>query len=124
MEGASSDKACVGNSQPGGVAVLAGGKAVGQICESGVDKSGLGRWAYLCLNGQYNKKIWIVGAYRLGNNKSTRDQTAYQQQKWLLIQQGKENPEPSAIWDEDMLKFLDSIAKEDEIILAMDANGG
>eukprot|EP00957_Ditylum_brightwellii_P098055 7469442-Ditylum_brightwellii.AAC.1 len=49
---------------------------------------------------------------------------AYQQQKQLLIQQGKENPDPSVIWDEDMLRFLDIIPKEDKIILAMDANGG
>eukprot|EP00957_Ditylum_brightwellii_P087630 6671709-Ditylum_brightwellii.AAC.1 len=51
------------------------------------------------------------------------DKTAYQQQQHLLTQQGIKNPEPSKIWDEGMLKFLESIPQEDESILAMDANG-
>eukprot|EP00957_Ditylum_brightwellii_P070015 5317584-Ditylum_brightwellii.AAC.1 len=38
------------------------------------------------------------------------------------MQQDRSNPDPSSIWDEDMLAFLESIPKEDKIILAMDAN--
>eukprot|EP00957_Ditylum_brightwellii_P127610 9731620-Ditylum_brightwellii.AAC.1 len=114
---------CVGNYQPGGVAVFAGGNVAGRICASGTNKKGLGWWTYLCLNSQYNKKIWIIGTYWLGNNKSTGDETAYQQQHCLLTQQGIKNPGPSKVWDKNMLKFLDSIPQEDEIILAMDANG-
>eukprot|EP00957_Ditylum_brightwellii_P015781 1188825-Ditylum_brightwellii.AAC.1 len=56
LEGASSDDTCIGNYQPGGVAVLVGKDAVGRISDSGVDKRELGRWAYFCLNGQYNNK--------------------------------------------------------------------
>eukprot|EP00957_Ditylum_brightwellii_P005864 445362-Ditylum_brightwellii.AAC.2 len=59
---------------------MAGGNIVEQICALGTDKRGLGRWSYMCLNGQYDKKIWIIGAYWLGNNKSSGDETAYQQQ--------------------------------------------
>eukprot|EP00957_Ditylum_brightwellii_P125204 9544529-Ditylum_brightwellii.AAC.1 len=80
FEGASSDDPCTGNYQPGGVAMIAGCNAVGGICKSRVNELGLGRWVYACLNDQYNKKIWVIGAYRLGNNWSTGDETAYQQQ--------------------------------------------
>eukprot|EP00957_Ditylum_brightwellii_P112587 8582545-Ditylum_brightwellii.AAC.2 len=83
------------------------------ISKLGVDGKGLGRWAYFCLNGQYNKKIWIVGAYRLGNNKSIGDDTAYQQQCRLLTKQGKENTDPSLEWDKDMVSFLNSIPTKD-----------
>eukprot|EP00957_Ditylum_brightwellii_P038216 2888771-Ditylum_brightwellii.AAC.1 len=80
LEEASSDDPCVGNYQPGRVALYTGGNTVGRICNSGVDVFGLGRWVYVCLNGQYKKKIWVIGAYRLGNNRASRDETAYQQQ--------------------------------------------
>eukprot|EP00957_Ditylum_brightwellii_P015088 1138101-Ditylum_brightwellii.AAC.1 len=80
LECASSDDPYVGNYQPGGVALYTGGNAVGRICNSGVDASGLGRWAYVSLNGQYKKKIWVIGAYILGNNRASGDKTAYQQQ--------------------------------------------
>eukprot|EP00957_Ditylum_brightwellii_P208737 15358720-Ditylum_brightwellii.AAC.1 len=63
-----------------------------------------------------------MGAYQLGNNKSTGDESAYQQQCRLLMQQGRSNPDPSSIWNEDMLTFLESMPKEDNIILAMDIN--
>eukprot|EP00957_Ditylum_brightwellii_P167479 12749274-Ditylum_brightwellii.AAC.1 len=87
MEGASSDKPCVGNYKPEGIAIMAGGNIVGRICALGTDKRGLGQWAYMCLNDQYDKNIWIIGAYRLGNNKSSGDKTTYQQQRRLLLQQ-------------------------------------
>eukprot|EP00957_Ditylum_brightwellii_P019420 1465457-Ditylum_brightwellii.AAC.1 len=89
--------------------MIAGGNAVGQICKSGVDESGLGRWVYACLNGQYNKKIWVIGVYRLGNNWSTGDETAYQQQQCLLIQQGHQDPDPGAMWDKDIINFINKI---------------
>eukprot|EP00957_Ditylum_brightwellii_P038090 2880559-Ditylum_brightwellii.AAC.1 len=114
LKGTSSDEACVRHYQPGGVALFAGGNAVGRISKLGV---------YFCLNGQYNKKIWIVGAYRLGNNKSTGDDTVYQQQGRLLTQQGKENPGPSLEWDKDTVSFLNSIPAKDKIIVAMNENG-
>eukprot|EP00957_Ditylum_brightwellii_P129355 9867508-Ditylum_brightwellii.AAC.1 len=42
--GASSDNACVGKYQPGGVGLLARGNIVGRINKAEVDNSGLGRW--------------------------------------------------------------------------------
>eukprot|EP00957_Ditylum_brightwellii_P066726 5063154-Ditylum_brightwellii.AAC.1 len=80
LEGSSSDDPCVGNYQPGGIALYTGGNAVGRICKSGVDASGLGIWAYICLNDQYKKKIWVIRAYRIGNKRASGDETAYQQQ--------------------------------------------
>eukprot|EP00957_Ditylum_brightwellii_P035602 2698729-Ditylum_brightwellii.AAC.1 len=101
---------------------MAGGKVVGRISNSGVDRRGLGRWAHLCLNGEQNKKIWIIGAYRLGNNKTTGNKTTYQQQRHLLVQQGIKEQNPSEIWAEDMLTFINRLPKEDEVLLAIDAN--
>eukprot|EP00957_Ditylum_brightwellii_P209057 15360099-Ditylum_brightwellii.AAC.1 len=41
FEGASSDEPCTSNYQPGGVAMIAGGNAVRQLCKSRVDELGL-----------------------------------------------------------------------------------
>eukprot|EP00957_Ditylum_brightwellii_P009346 707187-Ditylum_brightwellii.AAC.1 len=123
LEGASSDDPCVGNYQPGGIALYIGGNTVGRICKSGMGASRLRRWAYVCLNGQCKKKIWVIREYRNGNNRAYRDETAYQQQQWLLIQQGHENPDPNTSWDKDMKDFLNQISSSDNIILAKDANG-
>eukprot|EP00957_Ditylum_brightwellii_P192867 14684504-Ditylum_brightwellii.AAC.1 len=51
LEDASSDDPCIGNYQPGGIALCTRGITVGRICKSGVDMFELGRWAYECLNG-------------------------------------------------------------------------
>eukprot|EP00957_Ditylum_brightwellii_P004625 351296-Ditylum_brightwellii.AAC.1 len=56
LKGASSDKPSATKYQPGGVALMAGGKVVGRSSASGVDKQGLGRCAYLCLNREQNKR--------------------------------------------------------------------
>eukprot|EP00957_Ditylum_brightwellii_P059140 4487533-Ditylum_brightwellii.AAC.1 len=80
---------------------------VSRICKSSIGASRLGsRWVYVSLNDQYKKKIWVIRAYRIGNNRASRDETAYQHQQQLLIQQGHENPDLSTIWDKDMKYFF------------------
>eukprot|EP00957_Ditylum_brightwellii_P154741 11777592-Ditylum_brightwellii.AAC.1 len=46
LKGVSSNEACVGHYQPGGVALFAGGNVVGRNIKLGVNRTGLGRWAY------------------------------------------------------------------------------
>eukprot|EP00957_Ditylum_brightwellii_P015406 1159209-Ditylum_brightwellii.AAC.1 len=51
------------------------------------------------------------------------DKTVYQQQQHLLIQQGHQDLDPGAIWDKDMINFINKTPQSGEIILAMGANG-
>jgi hypothetical protein len=50
--------------QPGGVGICATDEAVHRVISSGQDPSGLGRWAWIRMQGKAGRTIWIATAYR------------------------------------------------------------
>eukprot|EP00957_Ditylum_brightwellii_P035864 2718314-Ditylum_brightwellii.AAC.1 len=54
------------------------GKQQGQILDGNQDKSGLGRWSYVVMTGK-SKKMYVVSAYRVAQEKNDGIQTAYTQ---------------------------------------------
>ena len=65
-EMSASDDPCASSSQPGGSMIGVMGNHVGRVLEADYDRSGLGRWSWMCLNGK-KTKLYIVSAY--GCNK-------------------------------------------------------
>eukprot|EP00957_Ditylum_brightwellii_P187078 14248166-Ditylum_brightwellii.AAC.1 len=74
-----SNEGALGTTQPGGVGLFLQGNVVGRTVTTGTDSRGLGRWSYIVLNGQYNKKIWVIAGYRVPQVTTAGDQTAYLQ---------------------------------------------
>eukprot|EP00957_Ditylum_brightwellii_P197409 15041024-Ditylum_brightwellii.AAC.1 len=86
--GTSSLEGTIGTSQPGGVRLLARGNIVRQISQTGTDNRGLGRRCYFVLNGQYNKRLWVIAGYRVSQMTNAGTTTAFSQQVQLLKMQG------------------------------------
>ena len=120
----SCDDPTYGRYQPGGVCLTARKNIVGRIGDNGSDPTGLGRWAYLTLQGKAGMKVVIITAYRLAQNtRPVGFKTAYNQQYRTLRRQGVENPDPKKQFGTDLLYHLKQWKQDSEIILMLDANG-
>eukprot|EP00957_Ditylum_brightwellii_P203779 15336187-Ditylum_brightwellii.AAC.1 len=86
--GTSSDEVSPGLYQLGGVALFSRRRVVEQINKSGMDPTGMGRWCYKRLSGQFDKHIWIIAAYRVCQMTTAGTETAYGQQLRILSRQG------------------------------------
>eukprot|EP00978_Attheya_sp_CCMP212_P003230 scaffold6619_cov36-Attheya_sp.AAC.2 len=100
------------------------GAYVGRVSESGEDPHGLGRWSYISLAGQNDRKLYVVSAYRVSqDHNSTGDATAHKQQMRLLRQRGINNPNPRKQWCDDLLASVETwIAEGAEVLIMADAN--
>eukprot|EP00957_Ditylum_brightwellii_P003526 267113-Ditylum_brightwellii.AAC.1 len=76
IETSSSDEISVNHYQSGGSMIGVVGKHQGQILDVQQDKSGLERWSHVSMTGK-DKKITIVSAYCVAQNKNGGIHTAY-----------------------------------------------
>eukprot|EP00957_Ditylum_brightwellii_P017633 1328425-Ditylum_brightwellii.AAC.1 len=97
------------------------GKQQGRILDRNQDKLGMGQWSYEVMTGK-SKKVYVVSAYRVAQEKTGDTQTAYTQQNRLMQEKGIEQPNPRKQWCTDMLLQIKEWRKEGEILLLMDAN--
>eukprot|EP00957_Ditylum_brightwellii_P021719 1638500-Ditylum_brightwellii.AAC.1 len=61
------------------------GKHQGRILNGNQDKLGLGRWSYVVMTGKW-RKVYVISAYRVAQEKNDSIQTAYTQQ-YRVIQE-------------------------------------
>eukprot|EP00957_Ditylum_brightwellii_P179643 13684590-Ditylum_brightwellii.AAC.1 len=59
------------------------GKQQGRILAGNQDKSGMGRWSYVVMTVK-SKKVYVVSAYRVAQEKNDDIQTAYTQQYRIM----------------------------------------
>eukprot|EP00957_Ditylum_brightwellii_P150088 11430176-Ditylum_brightwellii.AAC.1 len=69
------------------------GKQQGRILAGNQDKLGMGRWSYVVMTGK-SKKVYVVSAYRVAQEKNSRIRTAYTQQYRIMRKKGIEQPNP------------------------------
>jgi hypothetical protein len=65
--------------KPDGTVTAALGHWASRVLRSRKDRTGCGRWSYICI-GKKDKKIAIITVYRVGHNRNAGDATAFQQQ--------------------------------------------
>ena len=114
----------VGRVQQGGTSLLLFGHLTKQLDqnESGKDKTGLGRWSVMTLQGDGVRTRIICGYNPCGNAKLNLGST-YQQQRRYFVTMKKDTTCPRKRFHDDLLKQLTKWHQEgDRLIVCMDAN--
>ncbi len=109
--------------KPGGTMVLAINHCTSRLIDRGTDNS-LGRWSYLEFVGKLNKRVIIVSAYQVCNQKfdATSD-TASAQQIRILQANGVPSPDPRKIFLADLIEQINLWrSMQKEVLLCMDTN--
>ncbi len=105
--------------KPGGTMSSAIGHTVSRVVETGTDD--LGRWTYIKLSGKDGKVITFVTVYQICKKPSSsadKDScTAYSQQRSLLIQQNKSDPNPIKHFRQDLDRFLTVCHSKQELLV-------
>ncbi len=109
--------------KPGGTLVLALNQCTSRIIARGADTP-LGRWSYLEFVGKANKRLIIVSAYQVCNQKfDTISDTASAQQIHILQSTGIANPNPRKIFLTDLIEQINKWRNTNkEVLLCMDTN--
>jgi len=109
--------------QPGGTLLMTLNKWTSQVIDRGMDKP-LGRWSFVELVGQQEKKVIIVSAYRVCNQKfDAASNTATAQQIRLMQTHGVMNSKPRTAFLNDLIHQIHMWRNSNkEVILCMDAN--
>ena len=110
--------------QPGGTALIVGQPWSGRATMQD-DTSGLGRWTEATLTGKADRKVTIISAYRVTQNRieNCGPFTAFTQQWHLLRMKGISSPDPREQFFVDLGIRLSSLRQQQsEIILMLDAN--
>jgi len=91
------------NYQPGGTVTISIGPCTSWLITTYNDPQGLGRWSAIALHGKSNKTLLFLSAYQVCNQALTLGlQKVYTQQHTQLIQNGHVNPDPQAIFIDDL----------------------
>ena len=69
VTGASSTFKSSSNVKPGGCGIFVDGAWSSRISKRGQDEEGMGRWAYVIIDGRNDAKVMIITAYRVGAQK-------------------------------------------------------
>jgi hypothetical protein len=106
--------------QPGGVGVLAADDVVHRIIEQGRDESGLGRWAWLLLQGRRGVKIRVISVYRPCDSNGP-ESVNQQHQRFLTKKRRLEEPREALYVDlyDEVSAWIEA---GDQIIIGIDAN--
>ena len=109
--------------KPGGSLIYSTGGIVGRIVDRGSDPWGYGRWTYTKYQGKAGQSLLLIGAYRVGHRTGNPGpNTAWFQQKVLLMKDGREIAPEDAFFD-DMEKWLgEKMSNGTEVFMALDAN--
>jgi hypothetical protein len=104
----------------GGVSQWTMDRAIPRVVETGVDASGLGRWAWQRYAGREGIRLRIVTAYRPVPGRGPR--SVWMQQKNFLMAKGDER-EPRQVWLQDLMALIHQWLQEgDQLMINMDAN--
>jgi len=109
--------------KPGGTMVLALNHCTSRIIDRGTD-SPLGRWSHLKFVGKMNKRVIIVSAYQVCNQKfdATSDTVSAQQIR-ILQANGTTSPNPRQIFLMDLITQINNWrSMHKEILLCMAIN--
>ena len=108
--------------KPGGTITAVTNNSVGRVIDTETDP--LGRWSGIILGGKDQRKILILTAYQVSQRTGAfGETTAYEQQRALLRQAGKENPNPRREFIKDLRKLLKKhYQASNHIILTGDFN--
>ena len=111
----------VEKSQYGGTAVVAFDEAAMRATsKTGVDTTGLGRWAWMLFEGKQRHRTRIISAYN--PCKSMGDETVYMQQKRYFLSKGKEVC-PREQFIMDLTNQIKNWQRQnDQIVLMIDGN--
>ena len=105
----------------GGTAIIAIGNVASRVIQKGSDKSGMGRWSWLLLQGRENLVVRIISVYS-PSKYSKGPFSVWQQQRTRLIELGVDK-DPIDIWIEDLRTSLREWKKNGEsIIIGGDIN--
>eukprot|EP00957_Ditylum_brightwellii_P133926 10212411-Ditylum_brightwellii.AAC.1 len=96
-----SDDPCVSSSQPGGLMIGVMGNHMGRVLEADYDRSRLGRWRWMCLNGK-KTKLYVVSTYQVQKEESDGVNLACTQQKKLLRMNGTSKINSRKQWLTDL----------------------
>jgi len=109
--------------QPGGTATIALDKWASRVINWGSDDI-LGRWSYLEMVGQDNKRVIIASAYRVCPQEfDATANTSTAQQTRLLQQHGIPTPNPRQQFITDLIQQIKKWCLQNkEILICMDAN--
>jgi len=109
--------------QPGGTLTLALGKWASRVISRGHDEP-LGRWSFLELVGQHNKRIMMISAYRVCNQQfDATSNTVTAQQTRIMQQNGVRTPNPKQQFITDLIDLIKSwMQAGKEVLIGMDAN--
>jgi hypothetical protein len=108
--------------QPGGTILCSIGRPCHRIIDSGVDKSGLGRWSWQRFRGRHDVTLRVISAYR--PCRATGPNTVYSQQARYFDASSDTPIQPRKQFFEDLAKDILKWKNEehDQIVLMMDAN--
>jgi len=109
--------------QPGGTATIALDAWANRVIGWGSDEI-LGRWSYLEMVGQHDKRVIIASAYRVCPQEyDATTNTSTAQQTQLLQQQGLKNPNPRQQFITDLITQIQAWRQQQkEVLVCMDAN--
>ena len=93
------------------------------MTHSGTDKTGMGRYSWVTLQGKEKRKITLISAYRVCHTSNSGPFTTHSQQCHILALRGQTNPDPRKELIQDLTKFIKNLIKKgNQIILSIDAN--
>ena len=105
----------------GGTFMVALQAAQPRIIQKEVDKSGLGRWTWMRIQGRQGQATTVISAYRPCKNKGHVG-TVYEQQQSYWDNKGKHDC-PIKLFDKDLKQLIKARLKaNDHVILGIDAN--
>jgi len=109
--------------QPGRTLLMVLNKWTSRVIKQGADTP-LGRWSFAELVGQQGKRLVVVSAYRVCNQKfDAASNTATAQQIQILQAQGVDNPKLRTIFLNDLISQINTWrTSQKEVILCMDVN--
>ena len=99
--------------QQGGVALAVQGHLAPYVQEKGKDESGLGRWAWMTVEGRSEIKTAIIQIYRPCRNSDDTGSVYNQHKAWT------EEQDPIKSFDTDLLCLIDTLRKAGHRIIVM-----
>jgi len=101
------------------------GSWVSHAVTSGKDTTGLGQWSYVKLQGCDNKHYIILSGYWVCKNQQIDmgSNNTFNQQYWLLHQQGQHNPDPRSQFLDDLICQVKTWQEQQKaVLICIDAN--
>jgi len=107
--------------QQGGALQALLGNWVPHTVDTGQDTTGLGRWSFIKLQGQNNKRYILLSGYHICENQciDLGSNNTYNQQYQLLHQQGHHSPDLQTQFLNDLIPPYQQMAKSQQSCLSV-----